>query len=279
MAAAISGIIIWFLDHKANSGHFPKSFWNGTREGLWWAIVTMTTVGYGDKTPKSFMGRAYASLWMIIGMLLMSSITAQISSTITTDGLRPLDEEFGHKIGIPNGSKEFFETHSEGAKLKEYPTKDELFLSLQDGKKRHREFDKCLKKWAQNIKADDNDEDEEEVEVAGEEDEIDSLLEQVASTILEEKEWESKTPEQQSRCIEHHSYGKYHDAKWTPPQMELVDILLYITAGLLITLLTTGAMWDSCLKIRHARRACDNNVDIEKAVGAQELQTSAVFLN
>ncbi|XP_078366490.1 uncharacterized protein LOC144650638 [Oculina patagonica] len=133
MAAAISGIIIWFLDHKANSGHFPKSFWNGTREGLWWAIVTMTTVGYGDKTPKSFMGRAYASLWMIIGMLLMSSITAQISSTITTDGLRPLDEEFGHKIGIPNGSKEFFETHSEGAKLKEYPTKDELFLSLQDG--------------------------------------------------------------------------------------------------------------------------------------------------
>lgn len=53
-----------------------------------------------------------------------------------------------------------------------------------------------MKKWAQNIKAVDNDEDEEEVEVAEEEDEIDSLLEQVASTILEEKEWESKTPEQ-----------------------------------------------------------------------------------
>ncbi|CAH3190556.1 unnamed protein product, partial [Porites lobata] len=85
-------------DHKTNSGHFPKSFKNGTQEGLWWAIVTMTTTGYGDKTPKSTLARAYASLWMIVGLMLMSIITAQVSSTITSENLRSLDDEFGKKV-------------------------------------------------------------------------------------------------------------------------------------------------------------------------------------
>ncbi|RMX42014.1 hypothetical protein pdam_00001218 [Pocillopora damicornis] len=97
IAAMLSGIVIWFLDHRANSGHFPDSFWRGVQDGLWWAVVTMTTVGYGDKAPKSSLARMYASLWMIIGMLLMSTITAQISSSITADGLRPLNDVFGSK--------------------------------------------------------------------------------------------------------------------------------------------------------------------------------------
>ena len=53
---------------------------------------------YGDKAPKSSLARMYASLWMIIGMLLMSTITAQISSSITADGLRPLNDVFGSKV-------------------------------------------------------------------------------------------------------------------------------------------------------------------------------------
>ncbi|KAL9963403.1 hypothetical protein ACROYT_G026913 [Oculina patagonica] len=134
MAAILSGILIWFFDHKANSGHFPNSFWSGIREGLWWAIVTMTTVGYGDKTPKSFLGRAYASLWMIIGMLLMSTFTAQISSSITADGLSPLNEIFGSKIGVPLGSRNFFMRYCYGAEsVKAYSTEHELLDGLQNG--------------------------------------------------------------------------------------------------------------------------------------------------
>ena len=53
---------------------------------------------YGDKTPKSALARAYASLWMIIGLILMSVITAQVSSTITADGLKPLNDVFGDKV-------------------------------------------------------------------------------------------------------------------------------------------------------------------------------------
>jgi len=100
---------------------------------LWWAIVTMTTVGYGDKTPRSFLGRAYASLWMIIGMLLMSVFTAQISSFITADELSPLNEILGSKIGVPLGSKNFFRKYCYGAEsVTEYSTERELLASLQN---------------------------------------------------------------------------------------------------------------------------------------------------
>ena len=53
---------------------------------------------YGDKTPKSTLARAYATLWMIVGLMLMSIITAQVSSTITSENLRSLDDEFGKKV-------------------------------------------------------------------------------------------------------------------------------------------------------------------------------------
>ena len=54
---------------------------------------------YGDKTPKSTLARAYATLWMIIGLILMSIITAQVSSTLTADNLQPLGDVFGKKVG------------------------------------------------------------------------------------------------------------------------------------------------------------------------------------
>ena len=53
---------------------------------------------YGDKTPKTALARVYASVWMIVGLMLMSVITAQVSSSITADGLRPLDDLLGDRV-------------------------------------------------------------------------------------------------------------------------------------------------------------------------------------
>ena len=54
--------------------------------------------------------------------------------------------------------------------------------------------------------------------------------------------------------MERYRHGKYRDITGTTPSyVGRTDILLYISAGLLVFFLATGALWDGCLKIKHAR--------------------------
>jgi voltage-gated potassium channel len=52
----------------------------GIFQGVWWAITTVTTVGYGDLYPESHAGRILAAIVMIIGIGFVAVLTANISS-------------------------------------------------------------------------------------------------------------------------------------------------------------------------------------------------------
>ena len=52
----------------------------GTFQGVWWAITTVTTVGYGDLYPESHAGRILAVAVMIIGIGFVATLTANIAS-------------------------------------------------------------------------------------------------------------------------------------------------------------------------------------------------------
>jgi voltage-gated potassium channel len=49
-------------------------------DGLWWAVTTVTTVGYGDRFPTTSTGRALAVCLMLVGISLMGVITASVAA-------------------------------------------------------------------------------------------------------------------------------------------------------------------------------------------------------
>ena len=49
-------------------------------DGIWWALVTVTTVGYGDITPLTTTGRIVAAGLMFIGLGLIATVTAIVSA-------------------------------------------------------------------------------------------------------------------------------------------------------------------------------------------------------
>lgn len=49
-------------------------------DGIWWAFVTATTVGYGDISPESFYGRLIAMVLMLVGIGLIGTVTSTITS-------------------------------------------------------------------------------------------------------------------------------------------------------------------------------------------------------
>ena len=75
----VAGHIIWFIERRHNS-LFPLSYWEGIDEGVWWAMTTVTTVGYGDVVPTTTGGRLLAMVLMILGISLCSVLTGHISS-------------------------------------------------------------------------------------------------------------------------------------------------------------------------------------------------------
>ena len=79
----VVGNLIWLAERRSNHSQFPRQYVHGLGNAMWFALVTLTTVGYGDRAPISKAGRAITALWMVISLVAVSSITAGLASAFT----------------------------------------------------------------------------------------------------------------------------------------------------------------------------------------------------
>lgn len=69
-------------------------------DSLWWAIVTLTTVGYGDVTPKTILGRFIAFIDMLVGIGVLTLLTATVASILVE---RKITKDLGmHSYSFEN---------------------------------------------------------------------------------------------------------------------------------------------------------------------------------
>jgi voltage-gated potassium channel len=80
----VSGVLMWVLDHE----EFPNVWL-----GLWWAVQTVTTVGYGDVTPEDPIGRSIATIVMLTGIGFLTVVTAAITAVFVESARRRLRDE------------------------------------------------------------------------------------------------------------------------------------------------------------------------------------------
>jgi ABC-type amino acid transport substrate-binding protein len=83
----IAGVAVWLFEGRRNREMFGGGPAKGVAQGIWWAAVTMTTVGYGDLAPKTAGGRIIGVIWMFAAIISISGFTAAISSSLTVGEL------------------------------------------------------------------------------------------------------------------------------------------------------------------------------------------------
>ena len=130
---ACVGTLLWLAERKASPEQFPHEPVKGIANGMWCAIVTMSTTGYGDIAPVTLMGRIGAGSWMIISILFATTMVAGIASSLTLSGLdktviSSADQFQNRKIAVLNNSPglDF---------VKEYNGKVVVIYKLEEGYK------------------------------------------------------------------------------------------------------------------------------------------------
>jgi ABC-type amino acid transport substrate-binding protein len=79
----VFALLIWLLERRRNPEHFGGGAMRGMGDAVWWSASTMTTVGYGDRTPVTFWGRTVGIVWMVASIFLVSALIAAVTSTLT----------------------------------------------------------------------------------------------------------------------------------------------------------------------------------------------------
>jgi voltage-gated potassium channel Kch len=107
----------------------PQSNIHSYHDALWWAVVTVTTVGYGDRFPVSEGGRAVAVVLMLVGIGLIGVLTATVASFFVQehtdankDLLKASHEDLGARLDEIAGRLTRIETLLGGAGAPEQPS-------------------------------------------------------------------------------------------------------------------------------------------------------------
>ncbi|GAA4762955.1 hypothetical protein GCM10023219_04010 [Stakelama sediminis] len=120
------GFLFWLAERKANTDQFGGKTSSGIGSGFWFSAVTMTTVGYGDKAPVTWLGKAIALVWMFAAIIIISTFTGMIASSLTegrlTGQIQGVSDLNSASVGSIDGSAAQDWLDEEGIAFHAYPS-------------------------------------------------------------------------------------------------------------------------------------------------------------
>ena len=88
VATLLGGVSMYLVEAKFNAGV------NSTLDGIWWALVTITTVGFGDIAPVTSLGRIIGAVLMVAGMFTLALFAGIVGSSLVRGMLSIREEQF-----------------------------------------------------------------------------------------------------------------------------------------------------------------------------------------
>jgi ABC-type amino acid transport substrate-binding protein len=125
-----AGTAVWFFERRRNPTEFGGSVVQGLGSSFWWSAVTMTTVGYGDKIPVTAGGRMVALVWMFTGVVVISGLTAAITSSLTVTRLQSRIDELRDLTDV---SVAAVRDSTSATRLRQHGYRIEQFDTLEEG--------------------------------------------------------------------------------------------------------------------------------------------------
>ncbi|MEA3209719.1 MAG: polar amino acid transport system substrate-binding protein [Chthoniobacter sp.] len=129
--------LLWFLERRRNAESFPESYAAGVWEATWWSICTGITGGCENKAPLGVLGRVVAIVWMLAGMALVATVTANLTSTMTVDNLvsdiKSMADLQGKEVGSVSGTAAERYLAAKDSKIHGYPDVEAACRGLAAG--------------------------------------------------------------------------------------------------------------------------------------------------
>ncbi|MFM8304171.1 MAG: transporter substrate-binding domain-containing protein [Actinomycetota bacterium] len=99
LGTVVTGVFVWAWERRHGNDGFVNPGAHGVFDGIWWATVTLFTIGYGDKVPHKVVSRLVTMMWMFAGVLMVAIITAEVTSTVTVNRLESRVESVADLAG------------------------------------------------------------------------------------------------------------------------------------------------------------------------------------
>lgn len=132
-SSTVVGGLIWLVERKHNH-HFSGNPIEGVSQGIWFAIVTLGTFGYGDVTPTKFTGRLIATLWMGLSFFIVADFIASLTVHQLSASKLDMQALSGESVGAIAGTTGEIFLQSQPVKLVTYPDFDTAVSALDAGK-------------------------------------------------------------------------------------------------------------------------------------------------
>lgn len=125
-------VLVWSLEHRHNES-FSSHPVRGIGQGMWFAIVTLGTFGYGDVTPNRLPARIVACLWMGASFFIVADFIASLTVDQLAESNLSFEDLVGEKVGVVDTTTAESYVRAKPVDLVEFADFDGMIAALESG--------------------------------------------------------------------------------------------------------------------------------------------------